>query len=169
MALTSVQVTKLLKIPVFRGLTQTEGQEFFASANEMSVVKDAVLFREGDTGDGLLVILEGEVLVTRGGVELARLMTDSVFGEMSLVGNGETRSATVTAVRDVKLLKFPAAAFQSLIRKDSLSALKVVANIAQVLSKRLHAINQKFVETLDKGKKKQELADFGKILNNWSF
>ena len=168
MPISPAYITRLLQIPVFRGLTEAEAAEFFSAATELNVGPGAVLFKEGDAGDGLLIILEGDVAITRKTVELAKLPPNSVLGEMSLVG-GETRSATAAAIGAVKVLKVPATAVQAMIAKASPAALKVVANIAQVLSKRLAAINEKFVESYDKTRKKEELADFGKILNNWSF
>jgi len=37
------------------------------------------------------------------------------------------------------------------------------------MSKRLALINVKLVDSLGGGKRKEELADFGRILNSWSF
>ena len=61
----------------------------------------------------------------------------------------------------------PTKRVQKLLKANSLAALKVFANLAQVLSRRLALINDKFVDS--KGKKREELADFGKILNRWAF
>ena len=55
------------------------------------------------------------------------------------------------------------------IGEDNIAALKVVHNLAQVMSKRLALINEKLVDSLGKTKKKEELADFSRILNRWSF
>ena len=85
--------------------------------------------------------------------------------------NSQTPSvvrASATAASDLKLWKINAAKFQALLAKDNLAALKVVQNLAQVVAKRLLAVNEKLIES-PKGKKKEELADFQKILSNWSF
>jgi flagellar motor switch protein FliM len=61
---------------------------------------------------------------------------------------------------------------QKLIKGDHLAALKVVANLAQVMAQRLAAINDRLVGGDGKKKadpKKEELADFASILNRWSF
>ena len=81
--------------------------------------------------------------------------------------NGDPRSATATTSTEVRLLTVPSKRVQKLLKADSLAALKVVANLAAVLSKRLALINDKFVDS--RGKKREELADFGKILNKWAF
>ena len=170
MSISTQLVKKLVQIPIFGGLTVAEAAEFFEVAQETSVAKGATLFREGDAGDALLVILEGEVEVTRKGVELARLVKHNVLGEMSLMGEGEVRSATATALTDVKVLNVPSKRVQKMLKADHVAALKVVANLAQVMSKRLAAINERLVAaTGGGGKKKEELADFGRILTTWSF
>ncbi len=88
---------------------------------------------------------------------------------MSLLGGNAARSATATALSDVKLLKIPSSRFSKLLRDENVAALKIVHNLAQVMSRRLLLMDEKLVEVLDKGKKKEELADFQRILNNWSF
>ncbi len=168
MSITTQLVKKLVQIPIFGGLTVGEAAAFFEVAHEASVGKGATLFREGDDGDALLVILEGEVAVTRKGIELARLGKHTVLGEMSLMGEGEVRSATATALTDVKVLNVPSKRVQKMLKDDDVAALKVVANLAQVMSKRLQAINERLV-SMSGGKKKEELADFGRILTTWQF
>jgi CRP-like cAMP-binding protein len=168
MTISTQLVKKLVQIPIFGGLTVAEAASFFDVALESSVARDGLLFREGDDGDALHVVLEGEVLITRKGVDLARVGRHSVLGEMSLVGEGEVRSATAVALSDVKLLTVPSRRVQKMLKADDVAALKVVANLAQVMSKRLAAINERLV-SLSAGKKKEELADFGRILTTWQF
>jgi CRP-like cAMP-binding protein len=170
MTITTQLVKKLVQIPIFGGLTVQEAAGFFDSAQETSVGAGQTLFREGDDGDALQVVLEGEVSITRKGVELAKLGKHSVLGEMSVVGEGEVRSATATALTDVKLLTVPARRVQKAIKGGDVASLKVVANLAQVMSKRLAAINERLVSMSGgNGKKKEELADFGRILTSWQF
>lgn len=171
MSISTQLVKKLVQIPIFGGLTVAEAADFFEVALEDSVGKGATLFREGDDGDALLVILEGEVAITRKGIELAKLGKHHVLGEMSLVGEGEVRSATATALTDVKALKIPSKRVQKMLKADHVAALKVVANLAAVMSKRLAAINDRLVAASSAGGKKprEELKDFGKILTSWQF
>ena len=160
---------KLQGIPMCKGLTSTQAKELVGIAEEKAAKKGARLFAEGDPGDALLVMLEGQVEVTKRTASLATLDAGSVLGEMSLLG-GDTRSATATALSDVKFLSISSARFQKLLASDNVTALKIVHNLAQVMSKRLAMINEKLVDSLGKGpQKKEELADFGRILNRWSF
>src|SRR5206468_3623990 len=62
---------------------------------------------EGDPGDALYVIVEGEVSVTAEGpprVEMARLGAGSFIGEVALMTD-QPRSATIIAVVDAELLR----------------------------------------------------------------
>lgn len=167
-------VKKLVQTPICRGLKESEAGEIFAIAEETTAKKGAILFHEGEDGDSLYIVLEGYIDVTKKGPHgaaqtLAKIGDGSVIGEMSLIGGGAARSATAEAASDVKLLKIPTTRFSKLLREENVAALKIVHNLAQVMSRRLLLMDEKLVEILDKGKKKEELADFQKILNNWSF
>jgi len=170
MALSPQLLRKLVQTPIFSGLTLHEAGEFFEVALELSEPTGKVLFREGDQGDALLVLLEGEVSVSRKGVELARLARHSVLGELSLLADREARSATATVTQAVTLLKLPSRRLQKLLRADHVATLKVVANLAQVMGKRLVAVNEKLVATLGaRGARHEALADFSRILTRWDF
>lgn len=172
MPIAATLLKKLVQIPIFQGLTVPEAAEFFEVSVEQTIEKGRTIFREGDEGDALYVVLAGNVSVTKKTVELATLSTHAVLGEMSLVSPGDTRSATATANDEVTLLKIPSKRVQKLIKSDSVAALKVAANLAQVLAQRLAAINDRLVSLDGKKKpetKKEELNEFAGILNRWSF
>lgn len=78
------------------------------------VRRGEVLVREGQPVDGLYVVLSGEVAVTKDGQLLAHLREGELFGEMSLL-NRTPATATVTAARNVSLLRLPREDFNSLI------------------------------------------------------
>jgi CRP/FNR family transcriptional regulator, cyclic AMP receptor protein len=174
MASTSPVMQQLIQIPIFRGLTESEAGGLLEIAEETKLSKGKMLFEEGDPGDAMYVVLEGNVEVLkkdRGGVQqqLAKMGDGSVLGEMSLVVGQSARSASVLAVTDLKLLKMPTQRFSKLVRTDNVGALKVVHNLAQVLSRRLQLMDEKLVDLMDKSKRREELAEFQKILSNWSF
>jgi CRP/FNR family cyclic AMP-dependent transcriptional regulator len=159
-------IEKLLKVPMCKGLSADEAKELASIALEASSKKGATLFKEGDAGTTIVVVLEGTVDINKSGQSLASIGEGNVLGEMSLLGEGGKRTATAVAMTDVSLLAIDARKFQGLLMKNNLAALKVVANLAHVMSKRLLAMNEKLVA---EPKKKEELADFKKILNDWSF
>jgi CRP-like cAMP-binding protein len=174
MPASSPTLQKLIQVPIFRGLTEAEASGLVEIAEETSLKQGQMLFQEGDAGDAVYVVLEGSVEVLkkdRGGAQqqLAKMGDGSVLGEMSLVVGQSTRSASALAVTDLKLLKMSTQRFSKLLKTDNVGALKVVNNLAQVLSRRLQLMDEKLVDLLDKGKRREELAEFQKILSNWSF
>jgi CRP/FNR family transcriptional regulator, cyclic AMP receptor protein len=171
-AASSIQT--LIQIPICRGLTVAEAQSIFDISDETDVKKGDAVFKEGDPGDGVYVLLEGGVEILKrdkaGGMQqLAKLSDGSVLGEMSLISGDSARSASAIATNDCRLLRIPSERFSKLVAGDNVAALKIIHNIAQVMSRRLHLTGEKLVDLMDKGKRKEELADFQKLLNNWSF
>jgi CRP-like cAMP-binding protein len=78
-----------------------------------------VIIRQGDEGEELFIVEEGEVsvLVGRPGgstAEVARLGRGKFFGEMSLM-TGERRSATVQAASDCALVKVDKESFHEIL------------------------------------------------------
>lgn len=80
-----------------------------------------VVFRQGDAGDELYIILRGEVAIsfdTRGGaaVELTRLGVGKFFGEMSMLTDSR-RHATVKAIAESELLVVGKAALSQILEQ----------------------------------------------------
>jgi CRP/FNR family cyclic AMP-dependent transcriptional regulator len=165
---------QLMQIPIFRGLSEAEAGTLIEIADESTVTKGGMVFQEGDAGDAVYVVLEGSVEVLKkdkagAQQQLAKMGDGSVLGEMSLVSGNAARSASALAVTDLKLLKMPSDRFAKLLKTDGVGALKVVHNLAQVLSRRLQLMDEKLVNLMNSTKRKEELAEFQKILSNWSF
>jgi len=158
---------QLQKVPMCKGLTPDEAKQLASISVESSAKKGTTLFDEGAAGDSIIVVLEGKVDITKSGESLAQLGEGSVFGEMSLLGEGGFRTATATVLSDVKMVKIDAKKFQALLAQNDLAALKVVNNLARVMSKRLLAMNEKLLE--GRKSKRDGLGEFSKILNDWSF
>lgn len=150
-------------------------------AEERELAAGAELFREGDPGDGLYLVVSGEIDVVkrgpRGDRSLARLGAGGVLGEMSLI-TSDLRSATGRATAASRVLRLPAGPFRKLMEDGSPAALKTAAAIAGVLAKRLATMNAMVLELADKvdpagGKlpqlKETELAALHRTMHVWSF
>jgi CRP/FNR family cyclic AMP-dependent transcriptional regulator len=150
-------------------------------AEERKFAAGESLFREGDPGDGVYLLLSGEIEVVKsaGGSEraLARLASGGVLGEMSLLTN-DTRSATGRACVETSVVRIPAARFRTLLAEGAPAALKVTAGLGEVLARRLAATNAKVMELAEKlesvgGKvppmKEEQLAELHRTLQVWSF
>lgn len=102
-----------------------------------------LVFREGDGGRELYVVLEGQLEVLKrssAGVDtpVATLGPEAWFGEMSVI-DVQPRSATVRAVAPSRLLRVRAADLDALYRRDLKAYALVVLNLARELSRRLRA------------------------------
>jgi len=95
--------TALLATPVFAQLPQPTLERLIANMQLVELSPGAVVFCEGEPGDRMFVVSEGEVIVETNGHELARLAPGTFFGEIALVTD-LPRSATVRAVGRTELL-----------------------------------------------------------------
>lgn len=103
----SAAANALASTPLFAGLSQEALGSLVEQLTLVHLGEGEVLFREGDRGDALYVIVEGEVAVQAEGpprVEMARLGAGSFIGEVALMTD-QPRSATVTATADAELLR----------------------------------------------------------------
>jgi len=138
------QTAALKAMELCRTLSAADLDAISAIVETREIAGGADLFREGDPGDGLFLVISGEINVTKrapGGEHLlARLSPGGVLGEMSLV-TADPRSATGRATVDSRVLRMPADRFRALLAADSVAAHKVVTAIAEVLARRLAAMN----------------------------
>ena len=142
-------------------------KEYYVSASSIQAAANAANRKEPGSNEkvlelGLTLLPEAYQLHQT----LARIADGSVIGEMSLLMGNAARSATAVAATDAQLLRVPADRFGELVRRDRVAALKIVFNLAQVMSRRLLLMNEKLVEQLDRGRKKEELTEFQKILSD---
>ena len=96
------------KAPLFSALDDAEASSLRESMVLVKVSKGNTLFKEGDDGNRLYVVLEGKLklgITSNDGREnlLSILGPGEMFGELSLFDPGP-RTATATAVTDARLL-----------------------------------------------------------------
>jgi len=100
--------------PLFAPFSQEERASLLGLFQGVEYEVGATILSEGTLGQGLFVILVGQVevssLVNGSSIPLARLGRGDVFGEMSLLA-GEATSATVTAVAPTTTLFLPKSDF----------------------------------------------------------
>lgn len=153
-----IDAALLKKIFIFQDLEEGELQRVLRLASPHFYARGEVIISEGEPGDCLYILLEGEVEVTKRltlvldqDTPKERLMIrlkaeDGVsFGEMALLEN-EVRSATVTAVTPCRLLALEREPFLDFVRKNSVTGLKIVLRLAQLLSRHLRKTNQDVVK-----------------------
>jgi CRP/FNR family cyclic AMP-dependent transcriptional regulator len=100
-----------------------------------------VIFKEGDPGDHMFIIIQGEVEIRKRTTAntaktLSTLKPGDVFGEMSLIEN-KPRSATAVAIKACRMLVMNEPLFLSMIERNPDFARKMIL----VLSERLRKSN----------------------------
>lgn len=110
------------------------------------VLQHTQVIRQGDLGDGMFMIMSGELRArTLAGGRETILTTFSIgdfFGEMSLFDHGP-RSADVIANADSKLLKLSTTAFERLTRNAPNLATPFLQATTRTLSARIRADNNR--------------------------
>jgi CRP/FNR family transcriptional regulator, cyclic AMP receptor protein len=134
--------------PLFRNLDETERAQILIIGQVRPYKKDEVIFREGDAGDGLFIVANGSVRISKhsasGEEALAVLEPHSFFGEMALI-DFSPRAADAIANEPTDLFFIPLKDLRALIEAHHQIALKVLYALCEVLAQRLRETNEKYM------------------------
>jgi CRP-like cAMP-binding protein len=122
----------LHRVPLFAGLSDSDVAAITRPARPESASAGDVLCRQGDPGHDFFVIVDGEASVDQGGRVIARLGPGDYFGELALLDRGP-RSATVTAITDMRLLRLAELDFSAVLDEVPALAHKLLAALAHRL------------------------------------
>lgn len=104
MALSPQELVNLLgSLTLFADLSRPQLEQVAHKMTEESYPTGQRILRQGFTGTGFFVILDGEVAIKIDGNEVARLSKGDFFGEMSIL-LGEPPVADVVATRQLHVL-----------------------------------------------------------------
>ena len=101
-------------------------------AEEVRFKAGETIFNKGDAGESLYVVVQGEVKVHDGELDLKHLGDRTVFGELAVL-DPEPRSASITAISDTHLLRLDREAFLELMAGN----MAVVRGVLSVLCDRI--------------------------------
>jgi len=113
--------------------------------------RDDLIFREGDEGDKLYIILDGKVRITKhipgaGEEALAILEKGDFFGEMALIDN-QPRSADAKAhINGTTVLTISRQVLNEILSVDIESAYQFLSILCRILTQRLREINLKIIQ-----------------------
>jgi len=124
----------LAEVPLFASLNQRHRRKVAGVANMRRFHDGAVLMKQGQAGDAMYVLLDGEVTVRPPGLKAFTLGVGSFVGELALLDGGP-RTATVVARGDVLALSIGRARFHKLL----LSEPRIAVAIAEELARRLRS------------------------------
>ncbi len=131
----------LKSVEIFSLLDDKEREIIAGFLKSRTMARDAILFKEGDAGNELFIVKEGEVastiLVSEGNQrEVALFKTGNFFGEMSIFDNAP-RSATCYCKSDCELLGLGGEDFYSLIEKYPGISVKIMYRMLNITAQRL--------------------------------
>ncbi len=101
----------------------------------------SLIFEEGEIGDCMYIIQQGEVRIHKNNTTLAILKEKEVFGELALL-DAEQRSASATASTDCVLFRIEQEPFYELIENRP----EVAKGFIKILCQRLRAQNEKSIK-----------------------
>jgi MFS superfamily sulfate permease-like transporter/CRP-like cAMP-binding protein len=140
----------MLRAGIFSSLTESEFAWIKPWLKLHKYTKNTVVFRQGDQGDALYILLKGigDVMIDIPGGRQKRVQTllpGALFGEMALM-DGEPRAAHVIMIEDSECLRFAKEDFEMLMAETPAIALKIYAKIGITFAKRLRAANLMIME-----------------------
>ena len=140
----------LLDCDLFSSFDRLEIEAIAPYFNLLEVEEDGTVFREGDPGTFMCIVISGKVSIRKARydgtvVEIAALHEGRSFGEMAVL-DGERRSATCIAATRCTLLTLSKDALDRMILHAPAIAAKAVRLVAVSLSKRLRLADGQLVD-----------------------
>jgi CRP-like cAMP-binding protein len=136
----SEKVAVLSSLSIFKETPEHILADLAPLMQEEEYQTDTVIFNEGDMGDCMYIILEGNVKIHKGATVLTILKAKEVFGELALL-DPEVRSATATSNGHCLLSRIDQEPLYSLIE----SRPEVARGFIRILCQRLRAQNEKSI------------------------
>jgi tetratricopeptide (TPR) repeat protein len=137
----------LKSIPIFGELNLQDMKDLYRLCEEKDFPNGTVIIEQGVRGNGLTIILDGNVAVLRvdangATTPLATLAKGKYVGEVSLVDDAPT-SARVTAQGPVRALFLPRERFDHFLYSREAAALRIYRLFTRTLAERLRQANQR--------------------------
>ena len=107
-------------------------------AEELRCEQNHVIFKEGDQGDSMFVIISGKVDVIQNDHSITQLERGTCIGEMALLDQ-EPRSADAITLEESVLLKIDQEGFFQLMASNP----EIMKQIVKILTRRVRSMNKK--------------------------
>jgi hypothetical protein len=141
----------LRRVKIFAEMTDEQLARFVGFMEVQNIRQWNEIVKQGDHGDAMYMILEGELRVRLmiGGKEtiLTTLGSGEFFGEISLFDSGP-RSADVIANKDSILIKITVEAFERLLREEPALAAPFLYAVGKTLTARIRADNKRYKDSV---------------------
>jgi CRP-like cAMP-binding protein len=137
------KILHLKKIEIFADLSINELAAVASVTEEAAFDEMEIVFREGEIGETLFLVLEGEVAVIKDCQADREFELDSIgpgdyFGEMALFGD-DLRSATIRVKKTARFLTLNKQELQEIVREYP----QIALHVCRVLSMRIRRLHGK--------------------------
>jgi CRP/FNR family cyclic AMP-dependent transcriptional regulator len=139
----SVSADALRQVPLLKALDDKQLKRLAGDFKERQVEAGGEIMSAGRGGVAFFILLEGEAAVTVDGHERRRLQGGDYVGEIAMIDPDAPRSATVTAVTDVRLAHLSAWDFRPFVVEHP----EVAWDLLRTLAKRLREAEQRSAGT----------------------
>jgi len=136
-SLTAIEKMMLIRqVPIFAQLDAEDLEELASIVEERRIEPDRDLFREGEVGDAVYLIVKGAVRVYVGGMggrpetTLNELGAGACIGEMAVLDSAP-RSASVRALERVRALRVPGEGFKRVLSERPEMSEAIVAELVR--------------------------------------
>ena len=134
--MTITPVDALARVPMLAGLDRKHLERLARDFTENAFPAGSAVVKQGEErGIGFFVIAEGEASVEVDGKEVNRLGPGDHFGEIALIGD-RVRTASVTAVTDLRCLVMTIWEFRAFVQGDADVAWRLLEHLAALIQLR---------------------------------
>ena len=134
--MSSDTAAQLGRLGIFADLTEAQLRDVAAELDERSFPEGGWVLRQGETGTGLFIVVDGEVGVVIDDEERATLATGSFFGEVSAL-LGEPVTADIVVRKPLRCLVIPPQRAEEFL----LAYPRVMYRMFQIEARRLRTVD----------------------------
>ena len=147
---------------IFDGLSEIEIEKFIKLMTFKKVKKNEVIIKEGDNGDTIILLLNGEVSMTQAltlknskaisdnrektSIKIDAKKSHHFFGEISLFNEVDKRTATITATTDCEIAILDDNDIIKLCNENHTLGYKIMKNLAEKLASSLERTNNQVLK-----------------------
>jgi hypothetical protein len=102
---------------MFREFSPVEFMKLMRLANWKKIPQNEIIAREGEEFESLKLLFNGEVIIKKGGKDIARARDGAMIGEMSFLQGGNA-TATVQAAQPCRCIVWPKEELKSLLKRN---------------------------------------------------
>lgn len=160
----SQKIGLLISLDFFKPLDSKAVESLALDCEEIILNPKEILFREGDFGDAMFIILSGSLSVERQNTVIAKRISGDHVGEMALIESGP-RAATVKALTNTHLLKIHKKQFYEHFTSNRNALMEILKTISERSREDLAVLDESMKNLKAQKRITSQLED---LLNNTS-